>query len=55
MISEELLAIMACPDCHGGLEEVADPSALVCTECGLHYPIKDGIPVMMAEEAYRPE
>lgn len=55
MISEELLAIMACPDCHGDLEERDDPPALACVACGLHYPIRDGIPVMLLEEAYRPE
>ncbi len=56
MISDELLAIMACPDCHGSLEQQAEPlPALVCTACGLHYPVRDGIPVMLLEEAYRPE
>jgi uncharacterized protein YbaR (Trm112 family) len=52
-VSEELLAIMACPDCRGGLKEWGD--ALVCDECGLHYPVRDGIPIMLPEEAYRPD
>lgn len=52
-IPEDLLAIMACPACHGALEERGE--ALACTACGLHYPVRDGIPIMLAEEAYRPE
>ena len=28
---------------------------LACTACGLHYPVRDGIPIMLPEEAYRPE
>ena len=52
-IPEDLLAIMACPVCHGTLEE--RDAALACTGCGLHYPVRDGIPIMLPEEAYRPE
>jgi len=47
------MAIMACPVCHGTLEE--RDAALACTACGLHYPVRDGIPIMLPEEAYRPE
>jgi len=43
---------MACPACHGALEERG--AALACTVCGLHYPVRDGIPIMLQEEAYRP-
>ena len=52
-VSEELLAIMACPECRAGLVERGD--ALVCTGCGLHYPVRDGIPVMLSEAAFRPD
>ncbi len=52
-IPEDLLAIMACPACHGTLEERG--AALACTACGLCYPVRDGIPIMLPEEAYRPE
>lgn len=51
-VPEDLLAIMRCIECGESLEEVAD--ALRCTGCGLHYPVTDGIPVMLIEEAYRP-
>jgi uncharacterized protein YbaR (Trm112 family) len=52
-VAQELLEIMQCLECRGSLEDVGD--ALRCTACGLHYPVTDGIPVMLIEEAYRPE
>jgi uncharacterized protein YbaR (Trm112 family) len=51
-VPEELIEIMACPECRGPLEDRGE--ALACTRCGLHYPVSDGIPVMLVEEAYRP-
>ena len=51
-VSEELLAILVCPECHSALREEGDE--LVCTGCGLRYPVRDGIPVMLVEEARRP-
>lgn len=52
-IPEELLEILRCIECHARLDERGDE--LVCRECGLHYPVTDGIPVMLPEAAYRPE
>ncbi len=51
MIDQELLEILACPKCKTAVREEADK--LVCTnpDCGLRYPIRDGIPVMLIEEA----
>ena len=51
-VPEDLLAIMACPACHGALEDRGE--ALACTSCGLYYPVRDGIPIMLPEEAHRP-
>ncbi len=51
-VPEDLLEIMACPACRASLEDRGD--ALVCTGCGLHFPVRDGIPVMLLEESYRP-
>lgn len=51
LIDPALLEIMQCPSCTGTLVERPDPPSLVCTECGLQYPIRDGIPVMLIEEA----
>ncbi|MCL1692184.1 MAG: Trm112 family protein [Actinomycetia bacterium] len=42
---------MQCPSCTGTLVERPDPPALVCSECGLQYPVRDGIPVMLIDEA----
>jgi uncharacterized protein YbaR (Trm112 family) len=52
MIPQELMDILVCPACRGDLRE-EDP-VLVCTECGLRYPVRDGIPIMLVEEATRP-
>lgn len=56
-----LLQILACPACHAPLreEEPADgdgTAELVCTgeACGLAYPVRDGIPVLLVDEARRP-
>jgi uncharacterized protein YbaR (Trm112 family) len=51
MISEDLLAILACPSCKTKVELVKE-SWLVCTndECRRKYPIRDGIPIMLIEE-----
>ena len=49
-IDQELLDIIVCPDCHGKLELTETPE-LVCTACGLAYPVIDGIPVLLVDEA----
>jgi uncharacterized protein YbaR (Trm112 family) len=50
-----LLEILVCPACHGALR-VDDPAAeLVCTGCGLAYPVRDDIPVLLVDEARPPE
>lgn len=51
-----LLEVLACPaEHHAPLElgEPGDPSAaaLTCTECGRVFPIRDGIPVLLLDEA----
>jgi uncharacterized protein YbaR (Trm112 family) len=51
LVDPDLLAIMQCPSCGGALAERVDLSALVCVQCGLAYPVRDGIPVMLVEEA----
>lgn len=51
LIDAELFAIMQCPSCAGTLTERVESSVLVCTDCGLQYPVRDGIPVMLIEEA----
>lgn len=50
-ISEELLQILVCPACKQGVDLLEDGSALICKACGLKYPVRDGIPVMLIDEA----
>jgi uncharacterized protein YbaR (Trm112 family) len=50
-----LLEIVVCPDCRGALAVDEDASELVCTSCGLAYPVRGDIPVLLVDEARRPE
>ncbi len=52
-IDKELLDILACPICKADVK--LEGEKIVCTGCGRKYPIKDGIPVMLEEEAEQPE
>lgn len=49
-IDPEFLALLACPECKAELRLVGE-ERLVCTACRRSYPIKDGIPVLLVEEA----
>ena len=51
VISSELLEVLACPKCKQKIELSEDGLALVCQSDRLRYPIVDGIPVMLIEEA----
>lgn len=48
----ELLNLLACPVCKTGVR--LDAIQLVCVQCQRRYPIRDGIPVMLVEEAELP-
>jgi uncharacterized protein len=53
-ISADLLSILACPSADHAplrLETTADGEQLVCTSCLSRFPISDGIPVLLADEA----
>lgn len=59
-VSADLLSILACPSPDHAplrLEPSADPDVpagaeeLVCTVCASRFPIRDGIPVLLADEA----
>ena len=49
MIDKELLEILACPACKADVQ--LKDEKIVCVKCGRKYPIKDGIPIMLIEEA----
>jgi uncharacterized protein len=46
-----LLAILACPGCKGPLSYRRTSPALICAACRLRYPVRDGIPVLLVDEA----
>lgn len=48
-VSPDLLAILVCPLDKGRLRSERD--VLVCTVCGRRYPVEDGIPNMLVEDA----
>ena len=52
MIDPRLLEILACPACKQEVRLEGD--RLVCAQCSRRYPIRDGIPVMLIEEADQP-
>ncbi len=49
MIDKELLDILACPACKADVE--LKENKIVCRRCGKRYPVRDGIPVMLIDEA----
>ena len=53
MIDPKLLEILACPACKGGLIYDRTDQKLLCEKCRLKYPIRDDIPVMLADQAER--
>ena len=50
-MDKTLLEILACPSCKGTLTYNKTPQELVCPACRLAYPVRDDIPVMLADEA----
>jgi uncharacterized protein YbaR (Trm112 family) len=53
MIDKKLLDIMACPLCQSSLIHKRDQHELICKADRLAFPIQDGIPVMLEDEARR--
>jgi len=50
-VPRQLLEILVCPKCRGELEYREQESSLVCHQCHLRYAIRDGIPIMLIDEA----
>jgi len=51
MLSHDLLNILACPACKGKLKLLDADKGLICNPCSLKFPIREGIPVMLLDEA----
>lgn len=50
-LDEKLLELIVCPACHADLAVDTATEELVCTGCGLAYPVRDDIPVLLIDEA----
>lgn len=55
-MTRELLEILACPKCKGDINLTEKSmnrkeDGLICENCRLLYPVRDGIPVMLIDEA----
>jgi hypothetical protein len=55
MIERELLEVLACPACKAPVELADDRIVCGNPQCGLRYPVRDGIPVMLVAEADKPD
>jgi uncharacterized protein len=58
-LDRELLDILACPAPHHaplrpGTVDDPEADALTCTACGRSFPVADGIPVLLLDEATPP-
>ena len=50
-MDKKLFEILACPQCKGELKYEKEAAELVCRPCGMAFPIRDDIPVMLETEA----
>jgi len=54
VLDPRLLEILICPGCGGGIRVLDGELGLECDDCGRVYPVRDGIPVMLLDEASPP-
>jgi hypothetical protein len=52
-MNKELLSILACPVCKADVK--LEEQRIVCSKCGRKYPVRDGIPIMLIDEAEQSE
>jgi uncharacterized protein len=53
MIPQDLLDILVCPACKRPLELKDEGQSLRCGQCRRVYPIRDGIPILLVDEALK--
>jgi uncharacterized protein len=51
LIERWLLELLVCPRCRGELRYDLEPESLVCEAEGLRYEVRDGIPILLVDEA----
>ena len=54
-LDQALLDILACPNCRAELRVDDANDELVCTGCGYAYPVRDDIPILLVDEARKPD
>ena len=55
-LDEKLLEILVCPNCRGDVTYAETQQTVTCIgDCGFVYPVRDGIPVMLIDEAVKPD
>ena len=57
MMLKQLLDILVCPapECRKPIKLSDDENSLVCSGCGRIYPIRDGIPILLVDQARMPQ
>lgn len=50
-MDKQIVSMLVCPNCRGGLKLDSENNELVCTYDGLAYPIQEGVPIMLESEA----
>ena len=53
MLDPALLEVLVCPVCHGPLTYDQVKNELISEQSGLAYPVRDGIPIMLVDQARR--
>lgn len=51
LIDPTLAEVLVCPVDKADLVEDSEAERLECTECGRRYPVRDGIPNMLVDQA----
>lgn len=51
-LNSDTLSMLACPKCKGDLTLAGDEKGLICESCRIVFPVRDGVPAMLVEEAF---
>jgi uncharacterized protein len=54
-VSAELLELLVCPNDRGEIDYNEAEQVIVCRTCGYRYPVRDDIPIMLIDEAEKPD
>ena len=54
-MDKKQIEMMVCPECNSKLEYDNSSQELICESCKIAFPVKDGIPVMLIEQARKLE